>query len=112
MVSPEAQARQHIDRLLEQAGWHICDAANVNLHAAQGVAIRDPSARSPMGTHAVRPKSAGKWMCQHHTRNKRLEPLNDDFRACVTGVVARYETGSASRCMRHRTNNPNFFSIV
>ena len=38
--TPEAQARQEIDRLLEAAGWHVCDAKAVNLHAARGVADR------------------------------------------------------------------------
>ncbi len=40
-MEPEQQARIEIDRLLEQAGWHVCDADRVNLHAARGVAIRE-----------------------------------------------------------------------
>ena len=27
--------------LLEAAGWHVCDAAAANIHAARGVAIRE-----------------------------------------------------------------------
>lgn len=38
---PEQQARGNIDRLLEAAGWHVCDAAAANIHAARGVAIRE-----------------------------------------------------------------------
>jgi type I restriction enzyme R subunit len=41
VVSPEELARQNIDRLLAQAGWHVCDASATNIHAARGVAIRE-----------------------------------------------------------------------
>ena len=42
---PEAQARQRIDALLEQAGWAVQDRSAVNLSAAAGVAVRElPSA--------------------------------------------------------------------
>lgn len=39
--SPEAQARENIDRLLIAAGWHLCDMADANIHAAKGVVIRE-----------------------------------------------------------------------
>lgn len=38
---PEQLARGNIDRLLQAAGWHVCDAAAANIHAARGVAIRE-----------------------------------------------------------------------
>ena len=40
-MTPEARARQTIDALLMQAGWHVCDVADANIHAARGVAIRE-----------------------------------------------------------------------
>ena len=40
-MTPEAKARVDIDRLLGQAGWHVCGMASFNIHAAQGVAIRE-----------------------------------------------------------------------
>ena len=40
-MTPEARARQTIDKLLVAAGWHVCDVANANLRAATGVAIRE-----------------------------------------------------------------------
>ena len=40
-MTPEAQARVQIDQLLQAAGWHVCNVDQVNLHAAQGVAIRE-----------------------------------------------------------------------
>ncbi len=40
-MSSESQARENIDHLLTQAGWHVCDASAANIHAAQGVAIRE-----------------------------------------------------------------------
>lgn len=44
-MTPEAQARAHIDALLIAAGWHVCNVANANIQAgdgaAKGVAIRE-----------------------------------------------------------------------
>ncbi|MGQ0656801.1 MAG: type I restriction endonuclease subunit R [Chromatiales bacterium] len=37
----EEQARKVIDDLLTQAGWHVCDVAQANIHAYRGVAIRE-----------------------------------------------------------------------
>lgn len=41
MTTPEARARADIDRLLEAAGWHVCNVRDANLNAARGVAIRE-----------------------------------------------------------------------
>lgn len=38
---PEQEARKGIDKLLTAAGWLVCDAAEANIHAARGVAIRE-----------------------------------------------------------------------
>ncbi|MGB4360029.1 MAG: hypothetical protein WBJ19_06405, partial [Rhodoferax sp.] len=40
-MTPEQQARQNIDALLQQAGWHVCNMANANIHASRGVALRE-----------------------------------------------------------------------
>jgi type I restriction enzyme R subunit len=40
-MTPEAKARQSIDALLMQAGWHVCHMNDANIHAARGVAIRE-----------------------------------------------------------------------
>jgi type I restriction enzyme R subunit len=40
-MTPEAKARITIDLLLQQAGWHVCDVENANIHAGRGVAIRE-----------------------------------------------------------------------
>jgi len=37
----EQHAREKIDQLLTQAGWHIQDVKEANIHAATGVAIRE-----------------------------------------------------------------------
>ncbi len=38
---PEQEARVEIDQLLASAGWQVMDAAQANIHAARGVAIRE-----------------------------------------------------------------------
>lgn len=47
-VSPEQQARQRIDEMLERAGWVVQDYKAVNLYAGLGVAVRKlPTAVGP-----------------------------------------------------------------
>jgi len=40
-MTPEQKARVSIDALLSAAGWHVCNMADANIHAAVGVAIRE-----------------------------------------------------------------------
>jgi len=40
-MTPEQKARVSIDALLVAAGWHVCNVADANIHAAVGVAIRE-----------------------------------------------------------------------
>jgi hypothetical protein len=40
-MKPEDRARVLIDDLLLAAGWHICDMAQADTHAAPGVALRE-----------------------------------------------------------------------
>lgn len=40
-MTPEAKARQQIDRKLEQAGWVVQDMSQLNLSAGPGVAVRE-----------------------------------------------------------------------
>lgn len=39
--TPEQQARDQIDQLLEQSGWVVQDKKRINLSASQGVAVRE-----------------------------------------------------------------------
>ncbi len=39
--NPEELARVNIDKLLEAAGWHVCDLKDVNLSAHRGIAVRE-----------------------------------------------------------------------
>ncbi len=49
MSQPEQQAREKIDQLLARAGWRVCDAAQANIHASRGVAIREFPLKSGHG---------------------------------------------------------------
>lgn len=40
-MTPEAIARQNIDRKLEAAGWVVQDTKQINLSAGPGVAVRE-----------------------------------------------------------------------
>ncbi|BCX82687.1 hypothetical protein MIT9_P2273 [Methylomarinovum caldicuralii] len=48
-MDPERRAREAIDRLLCQSGWQVVDAANANIHACRGVAIREFPLKSGHG---------------------------------------------------------------
>ncbi len=48
-MTPEQKARVSIDALLVQAGWHVCNVADANIHAATGVAIREFPLNSRFG---------------------------------------------------------------
>ena len=41
MLTPEDQAREHIDQALEQAGWRVQDYKSANLRAGRGVVLRN-----------------------------------------------------------------------
>ncbi len=38
---PEDKAREQIDKMLEKAGWHVCDLEDANIHAYRGIVIRN-----------------------------------------------------------------------
>ena len=40
-MTPEQKARVSIDTLLQQAGWHVCNMADANIHGYRGVALRE-----------------------------------------------------------------------
>ncbi|MEW5756107.1 MAG: type I restriction-modification enzyme R subunit C-terminal domain-containing protein [Pseudomonadota bacterium] len=48
-MTDEQQARETIDKLLRQADWVVCDAAQTNIHASRGVAIREFPLKSGHG---------------------------------------------------------------
>jgi type I restriction enzyme R subunit len=39
--TPEQEARETIDKMLDQSGWDVQDVENANIHAKKGVAIRE-----------------------------------------------------------------------
>src|SRR2546426_6990529 len=49
-LTPEEQARKTIDEALHNAGWDVQDMSHVNVHAAQGVAIREFPLKAGYGT--------------------------------------------------------------
>ena len=48
-MTPEQKARVSIDALLVQAGWHVCNVSDANIHAATGVAIRELALNTGFG---------------------------------------------------------------
>lgn len=47
--TPEDQAREEIDRMLEKAGWHVCDPKDANISAHHGIVIRNFPLKSGYG---------------------------------------------------------------
>lgn len=48
-INPEQEARIEIDRQLEQSGWQVQDADQMNVFATQGVAVREITLKSGHG---------------------------------------------------------------
>ena len=47
--TPEQEAREVIDKMLDQSGWAVQDLKNANLQAKSGVAIRNFSLKPGHG---------------------------------------------------------------
>jgi type I restriction enzyme R subunit len=47
-MTPEQKARVSIDALLVQAGWHVCNVADANIHASLGLPTALPAWRRPL----------------------------------------------------------------
>ncbi len=76
--TPEAEAREKIDLLLEKAGWMVQDARAANIHAAQGVAIRE-FALAPGHGHAVNMPRGFRPHCRHGADRLRQAILKKAF---------------------------------
>ena len=50
--TPEQEAREAIDKMLDQSGWDVQDVDNANIHAKKGVAIGEF------------PLNPGPWFCR------------------------------------------------
>ena len=87
-MTPEALARLHIDRLLQLCGWHVCNINQVNLHAAQGVAIREfplnPGRASP---HRRRSRPPPVHHPRSRNRGRRQHQACAGAEACNAGKV-------------------------
>ncbi len=49
-LTPEDKARERIDEILVQAGWHVCDYKEADIHKNIGVVIRNFPLKSGHGT--------------------------------------------------------------
>ena len=82
-MTPEARARAQIDRKLELAGWVVQDVKQINLSAAQGVAVREyPTEtgpadyvlfvdRTPVGVIEAKKDTAGGQLTVAETQTER-----------------------------------------
>lgn len=82
-MTPEAQARELIDRKLEAAGWTVQDMGQVNLGASRGVAVREYPTdtgpadymlfvdREPVGVIEAKRDDAGANLTVHEAQTER-----------------------------------------
>jgi hypothetical protein len=69
-MTPEQKARVSIDALLVQAGWHVCNVTDANIHAGdgavKGVANREVETAADVNlkrAQALRPATLAKAVC-------------------------------------------------
>jgi len=53
-MTPEEKARQQIDTILNGCGWTVQDTSQMNLHAAKGVALRQPTEQQRIAAEVER----------------------------------------------------------
>ncbi len=82
-MTPEAKAREEIDRKLAQSGWVIQDVKEVNLMASLGVAVREFPTSSgpvdyalfvdgiPVGVIEAKREEAGEFITSVETQSAR-----------------------------------------
>ena len=121
-MTPEAQARQQIDRKLEQAGWIVQDMKQVDLAAGPGVAVREfptdtgPADyllfvdRLPVGAIEAKKDTAGQNLTVAEGQTARYATANLKWRKDTaplrflieaTGQIARF-TDNADPAPRSR----------
>ncbi|MCB2040730.1 MAG: DEAD/DEAH box helicase family protein [Rhodoferax sp.] len=121
-MTPEAKARQHIDRKLEQAGWVIQDMPQLDLSAGSGVVVREYPTdtgpadyvlfvdRQPVGVLEAKKDSAGENLTATEAQTERYATANlkwrkDDaplrFLFEATGQIIRF-TDNADPAPRSR----------
>ncbi len=109
-MTPEAKARQHIDRKLEQAGWVIQDMKQLDLSVAAGVAVREyPTDSGPadyvlfvnrhgVGVIEAKEDSAGENLTVTEVQTERYGTAHLKWRTDDTPLRFRFEaTGQIIR---------------
>ena len=103
MATPEAEAREQIDKQLEAAGWAVQDRKNANIQASAGVAVREfPLKSGPVDyglyvdgavAGAVEAKKVGWTLTGVEVQTKRYsEGLPDNIPAYRRPVPFLYES--------------------
>lgn len=127
-MTPEAKARQEIDKHLEQAGWLVQDMKQLNLGASLGVAVREfPTDTGPadyvlfvnrvaVGVIEAKRNESGVNMTTHEAQTERYASANLKWRKDNTPLPFLFEaTGEIIRFTDGRDPAPrsreifNFF---
>src|SRR5690606_29271006 len=107
---PEQKARDHIDKMLVEAGWVVQSKKKVDLSTAKGVAVREYQTdvgpadyvlfvdRNPVGVVEAKREEQGEKLTAHEDQTKnyadsKLQYLNNDPLPFVyesTGVLTRF----------------------
>jgi type I site-specific restriction endonuclease len=109
-MTPEALARESIDRKLAQAGWVVQDMKALNLGAATGVAVREHPTdtgpadyvlfvhRQPVGVIEAKKDSAGENLTVTESQTERYASANLKWRKDNTPLRFLFDaTGHAVR---------------
>ena len=104
-MTPEEQAREHIDQLLSESGWLVQNAREVNLYAGRGVAVREFVMKEGHGradyllyldgkaVGVVEAKPAGHTLAGVETQTEKYsDGLPDDLPCHLTPLPLLYES--------------------
>lgn len=113
-MTPEAKAREIIDRKLEQAGWSIQDMKQLNLSASSGIAIREfptdtgPADyvlfvnRQPVGAIEAKKDAAGENITVTENQTERYATAN--LKWCTDNTPLRFLFEATGQIIRFTDN--------
>ena len=88
MPTPEEQARQKIDQLLDAAGWQVQDRSALNLGAARGVAVREFPLETGFADYMLFVDRKAVGVIEAKPEGTTLSGVADQSAAYLTGLPA------------------------
>ena len=108
-MTPEEKARQQIDTVLSRCGWTVQDKAQMNLHAAKGVALCELSFKSGEPDYTLFVDGKAIATVEAKPEGHSLTGVEEQSTKYVTGSSVRaagLALAASVQLRKHRHGNP------